>query len=307
MRNLFFLSLILSISSASAAAPTTSEAKQIAARILRDVVEEAVGLQTRDGTIYIAALHEMHDSGTPTLTVLRKIGNGYSSIWDNGTLCCSFNGNIQLKDFNNDNVPEVYYEGASYGSGISSNEFTLIDIDSKQEYHAEVSVGNNSGRGSIDYSPNLLKPAAANILSFVQTRVEKSEFYASTQKGPTIVERWDQKYGRFVSGGWDKVTIKPSPSPLKSEDCAFLDAYLKKPDKNTNVQIGNLTYIAGFKEAVYAVNLKSSQCYVVYMPETYYDWIYPLNKDSKGRLIMHDRTTFNKIVYYDPKTFTLSR
>lgn len=307
MRTLLSLSLLLSLASASAAAPNTSEAKQIAARVLRDVVEEAIGLQTRNGTIYIAVLHELHESGTPTLTLLRKIGNGYSSIWENDTLCCSFNGNIQLKDFNHDNVPEFYYEGASYGSGISSNDFILIDTNSKEQYQAEISVGNNSGRGSIEYSPNILKPAAANILTFVQGRVEKSEFYANTQKGPSMVERWDQKYGRFVEGGWDKVKIQPAPSSLKSEDCKFLDEYLKKPDKNTNVKIGNLTYIAGFKEAVYAVDLKKNQCYVVYMPETYYDWIYPLSKDARGRLIMHDRTTYNKIVYYDPKTFMLSR
>jgi hypothetical protein len=292
---------------AVATIPTVDEAKRISEKNLRDNVEAAAGFQSLDKTIYVLALHYPHDGGDGHLTVLRKIGNGYSRIWESEEMYGSHYKNINLKDFNTDNAPEVYYESSYAGTGESGDEFKLIDTSTNTEFTATVRIGNNNGRGSIEYSTNLLEARAKNILAFFQSNIEKSQYFEATQKGPTMVERWSQKYGRFADGGWNKVKIQPSPSPLKSEDCSFLSAYIAKPEKDTNIKIGNIMYIAGFKDAVYAVDLQKSQCFVVYMPQSYYDWIYPLKKDSRNRLVMHDRTKFTKIVYYDPTMYTLFR
>lgn len=297
--------VLVALSGSVAVAAVDPKLKAIGMQTLRGEIEDMVQLQATGGIQYLAALYDVPGVG-PKVAVIRKVGQGYTVIYDEGT-CCTVNDDLRLTDLNKDGVPEVFYAGASGGSGLTSYDFYLTDLKDRQMYHANIVVGNNSGRGVLQYDPALLKPERAAFLNFMQPAIERSEGFKATKLPPTLAELWTNQYGRFALGQWAKVQIKPNPAPLTSAACDTPRAYLKALDASTSATVGGVTYIAAFKGPVYAVNKAKGRCYVIYMPETYYDWIAPLKARADGSLALYDRSDARKVVYFNPKTNTLWR
>lgn len=269
------------------------------------VVEQAVTRKV--GTItYVAYAWQPHKDGPITVTVARKVGSTYATVWSEKLEVLDPTNmgfdDLELSDANKDQKPEVLYSITRHGNSMESQEFYLVDVLNKKQYVSRIYGAYQTQAYDVSYDPQLLSGTREAFLNHVSSRLTRSDMYGYVKKGPpsTPESRWLEKYGAFAAG--EKRFADLKPEWVTGEFCN-----LNRPGSvSSRKTLGKYEFISIFKGPVIGVETGKKRCFVVFMPNNHYNWIHPLEVKN-NQLVMHDRSSGQVVAIFNPANFQLSR
>lgn len=276
---------------------TEEQAGNIVYELFGGIIE-SVQIAVSGENTYIAALRQPYqNSDQGEIILLRSFGTGFIKQADVGTAYLSCGGfeELLLNDLNNDGFIDVYWQYQCGGNALNSIDFNIYDTSTSQVYNSTLHT-NYSPSADIVIDENL----PLSFLPFLEAKVTVHPQFLiplATNEPPEL--NWRDLYGAFTKREMVAITLQKEFKPL-SADVTPLNCSI-----SAEATLDNWQYISCFKDAVYAVNQEQGIYFVVYAPDTTYDWITELSI-YEGLLVIPERND-PSIVTFNPITFDLLR
>jgi hypothetical protein len=247
-------------------------------------------------TTYIAALRQAYEYSEQEIILLKSFGKGFIKYGEIPSYLSYVNVNeFLLGDFNEDGFIDIYWQTQSGGNTLNFIEFNIYDSQNDTVY-SSILVTNYSPSANITLDEKM----PSSFLPFMEIKVTAHpQFLIPTATSEPRELNWRDLYGAFTQREMVAINLKKEFKPL-NEDATPLTCSL-----SASIDHNHWQYISCFKDAVYGVNYEQGIYFVVYVPDTTYDWITELSI-YEGLLVIPERYD-SSVVTFDPATFELRR
>lgn len=280
---------------------SVDEAYKTAKRELGGNIIHVIPFAFNDKNYIVVRLSQSKENLGYNVIILQSQGSEYVEIWRNpGGLPLS-DGDLQSKlftvqDVDGDGKPDVTYFDQGSGTGGSGAELSVYSVAKNVEY--SISVNNPTyytkvpGQ-QIQISDNLKKVENKTVYDWITNTLVQNQIIVpkitdeDLLNDPNLAgELWYKENVDLHGSGKTKIHWYDGVAPNKAGITA-------------EVRDGTMDYKAFFKDGVYATDTQNNKFYVVYIPESQYNWIERLEL-SDNKLIMYTRQNDNQpgITYY---------
>ena len=299
------ITIILLLSSGYAKQQFTNinEIKNVFLNLYGGTVEDARAVTTNSGDVFLLGNWSPYEDGDPQLRLLRSFAGSFIEVWAKEDSYLYQLEDIDLSDLNQDGFPEVYWKTNIFGNAIGDVTFVLYDTQTDYELEAMLSYTHGIKSNDVRIDPAFGDDLT--FLNFIEAKIADDEHFAladtnspdpeDPQNANTV---WRAKYGGFSDHSVNQVDIVPYYYTVKDKSIVNHSSKIEFSHRG-------LRFVGVFKDSVYAVDDKNKKYFVVFSPDTTYDWVADIS--PLGPCVAFTTSSYdNDVAYYNVETQELS-